>query len=590
MSNFMRRMGLASGLGMLVMLGACGDDEKKPTDTSDTTDTTDTADTSPDTEPDTEPDTTPDTVEPTFATLTFTIDDSANKTYDASDKLAWKGSFSWDETTNVVTFDGSWGGPFPLLYDDGPAPGGNEKPGAVAGDGIWTTVVQVATPATDLTLEYGAAWGDGANNWIWQGTNGTVTVPAGSTAQIDAVGLTIAPHGTIDLKLTIDVSNQGANLSSLFQGVDYTDVKVKSSAWGWAELALVDNGEDGDDTAGDKVYTLLLSENLTKHGGLLKPGDKPQFVFVLGGTEYKQDGAPPTAGVMAYFDDGTTMVEAEVMNMAEGDKNTYVEVPTKVWALFTIDDSANKTYDAADNLEWKGSFSFDSASNTITFDGSWGGPYPKLYDDGPVTAGGHEPPGAVAGDNIWGVAVWVSNAGGNFEYGAQRDGGSWIWTGPNGTFTVPANTLTPITATGLVIAPHGTIDMRLEIDVSDMGANLNSLFQGVNYTDVKVKGSAWGWSEKTLTGANGKYTFLLSDNLGKHEGLLKAGDKPEFIFVLGGVEYKNSEGQGAREGVMAWSDYAAPGADHCAAPTGECMAETIIVVGNGNTAIEVGAD
>jgi len=150
--------------------------------------------------------------------------------------------------------------------------------------------------------------------------------------------------------------------------------------------------------------------------------------------------------------------------------------------------------------------------------------------------------------------VWVSNAGGEFEYGAQRGGGSWIWVGGNGKFTVPAGALAPIVATGLVIAPFGTVDFRLEIDVSGDGANLNALFQGLDYSGkVKVKGSAWGWSEIALsddgmkgdsTADDGVYTFVLSENIGKHDGLLKLGAMPEFIFVLDGVEYKNTRRRG----------------------------------------------
>src|SRR5690606_21565185 len=51
------------------------------------------------------------TAEEKFATLTFEIDDSANKTYDGSDGLAWKGSFSYDDKTNTLTHDPAWGGP-----------------------------------------------------------------------------------------------------------------------------------------------------------------------------------------------------------------------------------------------------------------------------------------------------------------------------------------------------------------------------------------------------------------------------------------------------------------------------------------------
>ncbi|MFH1029583.1 MAG: hypothetical protein V1791_16420 [Pseudomonadota bacterium] len=124
---------------------------------------------------------------------------------------------------------------------------------------------------------------------------------------------------------------------------------------------------------------------------------------------------------------------------------------------FTIDDTADQTYDTADGLAWKGNFSFDPASRILSVDASWGGPFPMLYDDGPWDAGGHEPAGAIAGDHVWGVTVWVSAAASqNFEYGAisgSVDGsdGSWIWTGANGTFAVTSGDSTPIDAAGLVI-------------------------------------------------------------------------------------------------------------------------------------------
>jgi len=363
----LRQLGLLSGIGLVAMLGACGDDTKKTdaevTDTRVDSETTpdatetspDATETSPDaaeTSPDaaeTTPDVLPDTVETTYATLTFSIDDSANKTFTAADKLVWKGSMTYDAASNVVTFDSSWGGgsgPYAPLWDDGPAPAGHEKPGAVAGDGIWTLAVKVATPTADQAFEYGAAYGDGAASWIWNGAvNGQFTVPAGSTGQVDATGMTIAPHGTIDLKLTIDVSAQGANLSPNFQGFDYTNkVRVKGSAWGWQEIALTDDGTKGDEAAADGVYTFDLSQNTGKHDGLLKVGDKPEFIFTLGvkdvdANEYKEDlgtGAQgAVAGVKAYSDygdpgsDACLTVEetcvAEVIGIAVNG-NTFVTI------------------------------------------------------------------------------------------------------------------------------------------------------------------------------------------------------------------------------------------------------------------------
>ncbi len=248
--------------------------------------------------------TTAETVgETTYATLTFSIDDRANKTFDAGDKLAWKGSFGYAADTNVLEFDASWSGPFPLLYDDGPAPAGHERNGETAGDGLWTVTVQVPT-LVEHYFEYGAAYGDGGTIWIWRGANGSVVVPAGSEGQFDAIGWVIPRHGTIDLRLEIDVSDAGARLDALYQGIDFTgEVKVKGSAWEWAEIALNDDGSEGDTTADDGIYTFVRSNQLGKHDGLLEVGAQTEFMFVLGGVEYKDSSNQAVlGGISAYSD------------------------------------------------------------------------------------------------------------------------------------------------------------------------------------------------------------------------------------------------------------------------------------------------
>ncbi len=124
--------------------------------------------------------------------VNFTIDDSANQIYESSDGLAWKGSFNYDPATRLLTFDGAWGGPFPMLYDDGPwTEGGHEPEGATADDHVWGITVWISN-TSEATLEYGAISGsvngsDGA--WIWEGANGTVTITAGATTAVDATGL-----------------------------------------------------------------------------------------------------------------------------------------------------------------------------------------------------------------------------------------------------------------------------------------------------------------------------------------------------------------------------------------------------------------
>ena len=62
---------------------------------------------------------------------------------------------------------------------------------------------------------------------------------------------------------------------------------------------------------------------------------------------------------------------------------------------FSVDDTANKVFTAG-TLEWKGSFVYDTTTRKITYDATWGGGFPPLYDDGPWSAGGHEPAGATS--------------------------------------------------------------------------------------------------------------------------------------------------------------------------------------------------
>jgi hypothetical protein len=142
-----------------------------------------------------------------------------------------------------------------------------------------------------------------------------------------------------------------------------------------------------------------------------------------------------------------------------------------------------------------------------------------------------------------------------FEYGAEYNNGSWIWTGSNGTFMVPAGATQPISATGLMIPAFGQIDLMLEIDTTMLAAGF-TFTPGT--TTLTVKGSSWGWAEVELAAATPTttYRFVLSENVGPgtarpHAGLLNSGDHPEFVFVIGGVEYKEA-GEASSTGVAAF--------------------------------------
>lgn len=265
------------------------------------------------------------------ATVTFRIDDRANQTYQSSDGLAWKGSFSYDASSRLLTYDPGWGGPYVLLYDDGPLDaGGHEPADAVAGDHVWSVSVLVDN-TYETTFEYGAIRGsvDGADGeWIWIGSNGLVTVPADSEGPIAATEMVIPLHGTIDLRLTVDVSGNGANLAAKFQGTDYSGlVTVKGSVWGWRSESAADDGTDGDEVAGDGIHTFLLSARTGPHEGLLNAGDAPRFMVELDGVEYRVSGAAATDGLGAAFDARGGFEPTPILVDAAGSQQNYVEVP-----------------------------------------------------------------------------------------------------------------------------------------------------------------------------------------------------------------------------------------------------------------------
>jgi len=234
---------------------------------------------------------------------------------------------------------------------------------------------------------------------------------------------------------------------------------------------------------------------------------------------------------------------------------------------FVVDDTANKNWKSGE-LEWKGAMIFDSTTRIITADSTWGGPWAKLYDDGPWDQGGHEPKGSVAGDHKLGVTVFVkppASGTDTYAYGL-RDAtnpdpvnGGWVWIGNNGSFSVPTGSTAAITAQGQTFPAHGTTDMQLVIDTHALDTST-----AWDTSKITVKGSAWGWTEVQLkddgtkgdaASGDGKYTYVLSANVDQtkppYPGLLKSGDKPEFIFVFNGKEYKDAGGIALSTGVTA---------------------------------------
>ncbi|HUJ27346.1 MAG TPA: hypothetical protein VLW85_15080 [Myxococcales bacterium] len=242
---------------------------------------------------------------------------------------------------------------------------------------------------------------------------------------------------------------------------------------------------------------------------------------------------------------------------------------------FSVDDTANKVFTDStlsdggvgpSDLQWKGAMLYDPATNSVTADATWGGPWAPLYDDGPWDQGGHEPKGATAGDHVFGVAIFAPNStvsGGDvYSYGLNDNlyqtnfGNGWIWpAGPNGSFTVPlGGSATAVKADGLALKKFGTTDLQLTIDTSNLIAGT------WDTSVVQVKGAAWAWGLTATSQSGTKYTFTLSGVVGSgkpfpHTGLVNSGDKPEFIFTFGPgtnpKEYKTTGTNAAIQGVTA---------------------------------------
>jgi hypothetical protein len=226
-----------------------------------------------------------------YASVTFFVDDTANQTY-SSGALEWKGSFVYDEQTNIITFDASWGaeqGPYPPLYDDGPiSEGGHEMVGAVAGDHIFSAEVYVkASGSGDQEFQYGVI--NEFDNWIWEGPNGKFVLPRDSTERIAAPGYFIHAFGTYDLIVKLDTAQLNSGFLPFDPAVD--KIYLKGTMNSWDKRQLLDNGQKGDAAAGDGIYTYHHAENLGPHDGLLYAGQHVQFVFLIGDLEYKRGDA-----------------------------------------------------------------------------------------------------------------------------------------------------------------------------------------------------------------------------------------------------------------------------------------------------------
>jgi len=221
------------------------------------------------------------------ARITFYVDDRANETFQDGD-MKWTGSFAWSDEDNTIVPASSWlptDGPFPLLYDDGPVTeGGHEMAEAEAGDHVFSTEVYFKADE-ETTFQYGVL--NELDFWMWEGPNGTFTIPAGSTGTVHAAGLALAEFGTIDVKVTVDTNDLHPDFAYI-QEWPGVNVYLKGNMNMWTPVQVLDNGPDGgkgDDVEGDGVYTYVQGLNLGKHTGLLQQGQHAQFTAMFSAEE-----------------------------------------------------------------------------------------------------------------------------------------------------------------------------------------------------------------------------------------------------------------------------------------------------------------
>ena len=244
---------------------------------------------------------------------------------------------------------------------------------------------------------------------------------------------------------------------------------------------------------------------------------------------------------------------------------------------FFVDDRANQTFGDGD-MVWTGSWAWDEDDNTIVFSAAWGpqdGPYPLLYDDGPVSQGGHEMAGAEAGDHIFSTEVYFkAEEDTEFSYGVLNELGFWMWEGANGFITFLKGSTETVNADGQVLMAFGAVDIKVTIDLGKINPSF-SYVEEWETVNVYMKGSMNMWTPVQIldmgpdidkgddVADDGIYTYVQSKNLGKHTGLLGKDQHTQFTFVFGepetsvetAPEYKIlTEGtqKGAQEGVTAY--------------------------------------
>jgi hypothetical protein len=271
--------------------------------------------------------------------VNFTVDDCANQVYAQGD-LVWMGSMKFDETTRMLALDPNWGGPYPVLYDDGPyTKGGHEPKGATANDHVWGVTAFVTPPVAaedggvaDLQFSYGLVdvtpGYDQKNGWIWGDPNGAFTVPVGAKRDITAEGKMFPAFGQTDLMITLDM-NQLHAPNDPSKPWDTSTVAIKGSASAWDVFPLQVDAATGRATFVQSAW--VGPDTKAPHYGLFQNGAEPQWAWILGADEYKDAaGNAFIDGVKAYTKPqrATQWTEVAIERVPHGSgSNPFITVP-----------------------------------------------------------------------------------------------------------------------------------------------------------------------------------------------------------------------------------------------------------------------
>jgi len=241
--------------------------------------------------------------------------------------------------------------------------------------------------------------------------------------------------------------------------------------------------------------------------------------------------------------------------------------PKSDWVVITfdVDDSANKTYTDAD-IYWTGSFAWDEKTGgIITPETSWlpeERAWPPLYDDGPISEGGHEREGAKKGDSIFSTQVKIkTDEDIVIEYGALNEASNWMWVGPNGVLELKKGDSGIKAAKTLVLPKFGDVDIKLELELAKLHKNF--LKWSTKTHKFFVKGTMNTWTPVQLLddgksgdakADDGILTYVHSTKLGVHDGLVSVGDEVQFVYVTTTGDTRAAAGQEYKGSTAAYPD------------------------------------